>query len=166
MNSRYAETVLQLLLLKSHHADQLTLKSKQDKNGLWNGFDYRHLVSSSMPIINFKGELCKNYHGVRSKANARYIEMGNEKEVDPLSHSKSAVVYICYWFLYTSFNIRVRRRRWTSQNTYAVQCTQLTNFFADDRSSEVALSRPLGIKFLRLLMCYAAAIGAGNIKQS
>lgn len=129
MNSRYAETVLQLLLLKSHRADQLTLKSKQDKNGLWNGFDYRHLVSSSIPIINFKGELYKNYHGGTIKG--RYIEMGNEKEVDPLSlsHSKSAVVHICYWFLYTSFNIEARRRRWTSQDTYAVQCSQLTNIF-------------------------------------
>lgn len=48
------------------------------------------------------------------KVNVRYIEMGNEKEVDFFFffYLKSVVVYICYWFFYISFNIEVRCRCW------------------------------------------------------
>lgn len=87
--------------------------------------------------------------------------MGNEKEVDPLSLSltQRAQSYISAIDFFTPVL--------TSKPDADVELLSWRIFFfADYRSSEVALSRPLGIKFLRLLMCYAAAIGAGNIKQS
>lgn len=96
--------------------------------------------------------------------------MGNEKEVDPLSLSltQRAQSYISAIDFFTPV---LNRSQTQTLNFSGYICSAVFSvdeyfFFADDRSSEVALSRPLGIKFLRLLMCYAAAIGAGNIKQS
>lgn len=94
--------------------------------------------------------------------------MGNEKEVDPLSLTQRAQSYISAIDFFTPV-LTSKPDADVELLRIHMQCSVLSwriFFFADDRSSEVALSRPLGIKFLRLLMCYAAAIGAGNIKQS
>lgn len=147
MNSKFAGMVLTNSSTQHTMCRAVSLNNEQDKNALWNKFDYRHLVSCSRPIINFKGEpLLELPRRYDQRIIAGIFKWAlKKKSPSRPSLEKRLDKYIKYWLLFFFYQLNSKSVR---------------------RSRNQNRSRSHGVKFQRLLMCSAAASGAGNIKQS
>ena len=100
---------------------KLSLKNKADKAVFENGFDYRHLVSCSTTIINFKGEFYKNYHGGTIKGQWLVYSNGKRKKNRCSREKNSTAAYIKYWL--PRARLTLNSLFSTFLLTYAVHCT-------------------------------------------